>query len=141
MYVGWPFEVPEDQRDYSVAGRWRAPANLHIGAWPRPKLLCGAVGPAPRCAHSCVTQLREASGHWKQHAARSGPRLRALHAAPAGIMGLAPAVGVPVSSAAPMRTGGNMDQLRLTKGASLYLPVEVGRVWFYIGQLAQMVPK
>lgn len=34
VYVGWPFEVPEAARDYSVAGRWRAPANPHIGALP-----------------------------------------------------------------------------------------------------------
>jgi len=44
----------------------------------------------------------------------------------AGNMGVAPAVGVPVSSAIPSRTGGNMDQKRLTTGSTLYLPVEVG---------------
>ena len=41
-------------------------------------------------------------------------------------MGLAPAVGVTATSAVPMRTGGNFDQRRLGKGATLYLPVEVG---------------
>lgn len=48
-------------------------------------------------------------------------------------MGLAPATGATATSAVPMRTGGNFDQRRLGKGASLYLPVEVGgggwRVW------------
>lgn len=44
----------------------------------------------------------------------------------AGNIGLAPAIGVTATSAVPMRTGGNFDQRRLGKGATLYLPVEVG---------------
>lgn len=43
----------------------------------------------------------------------------------AGNIGLAPAIGVTATSAVPMRTGGNFDQRRLGKGATLYLPVEV----------------
>lgn len=34
VYVGWPFQVPEAARDYSIKGKFRVPANLHIGEAP-----------------------------------------------------------------------------------------------------------
>ncbi|KAK9814409.1 hypothetical protein WJX72_005468 [[Myrmecia] bisecta] len=64
--------VPEEVKDYSIAGTYRLPVNMHIGN-----------------------------------------------------MGLAPAVGAPVITAPPMRTGGNLDDKRIGIGATMYYPVEV----------------
>jgi acetamidase/formamidase len=51
----------------------------------------------------------------------------------AGIMGLAPAEPGVHSTIPPRRTGGNMDIRHLTKGTTLYLPVEVPGGLFSIG--------
>jgi len=50
-----------------------------------------------------------------------------------GEIGLAPAVAGPHSTIPPYRHGGNMDTKHLTKGAHLYLPVEVAGALFSIG--------
>lgn len=110
VYVGWNFTVPEQLRDYSVKGAFSAPTRLHIGERTRRCLL-----------HSCIQV------DWTQGAVWLLCRLL-IHPCPhlcAGNIGLAPAIGVTATSAVPMRTGGNFDQRRLGKGATLYLPVEV----------------
>jgi acetamidase/formamidase len=50
-----------------------------------------------------------------------------------GEIGLAPAAAGPHSTIPPYRHGGNMDTKHLTKGAHLYLPVEVAGALFSIG--------
>ncbi len=50
-----------------------------------------------------------------------------------GEIGLAPAADGPLSTIPPYRHGGNMDTKHLTKGARLFLPVEVPGALFSIG--------
>ena len=50
-----------------------------------------------------------------------------------GVMGLAPNVSGLVDSVPPMKTGGNIDNRRLTAGSRLYLPVEVAGALFSVG--------
>ena len=50
-----------------------------------------------------------------------------------GEIGLAPAAAGPHSTIPPYRHGGNMDTKHLTRGAHLYLPVEVPGALFSIG--------
>ncbi|KAI0086042.1 Formamidase [Irpex rosettiformis] len=51
----------------------------------------------------------------------------------AGEMGVAPGDDGPHSTIPPYRTGGNIDTKHLTKGTTLYLPVEVEGALFSIG--------
>ncbi|GAB4813977.1 hypothetical protein N2152v2_001023 [Parachlorella kessleri] len=50
-----------------------------------------------------------------------------------GNIGLAPASNVTVHSVPPLPTGGNMDNTRVAKGATLYLPVEVAGALLSMG--------
>ncbi|MGH2515279.1 MAG: acetamidase/formamidase family protein, partial [Ktedonobacterales bacterium] len=50
-----------------------------------------------------------------------------------GEIGLAPAAPGPLSTIPPYRHGGNMDTRHLTRGATLYLPVEVEGALFSMG--------
>jgi acetamidase/formamidase len=50
-----------------------------------------------------------------------------------GNMGLAPAVGAPVSTSPPMRSGGNLDNKRIGIGATMYYPVEVAGALLSMG--------
>ncbi|KAI0338765.1 Formamidase [Trametopsis cervina] len=51
----------------------------------------------------------------------------------AGEMGVAPAEKGPHSTIPPYRTGGNIDTKHITKGTTLYLPIEVEGALFSIG--------
>lgn len=82
VYGGYPISVPEDVKDYGIAGKYRVPGYLHIGN-----------------------------------------------------IGLAPDVPATVYSVAPMRTGGNMDQKRITAGATVYFPVEVKGAMLSMGDM------
>ncbi len=50
-----------------------------------------------------------------------------------GEIGLAPAAAGPLSTIPPYRHGGNMDTKHLTRGATLYLPVEVPGALYSMG--------
>ncbi|KAK9828765.1 hypothetical protein WJX72_001972 [[Myrmecia] bisecta] len=50
-----------------------------------------------------------------------------------GNMGLAPATGVPVITAPPMRSGGNLDDKRIGIGATMYYPIEVAGALLSMG--------
>jgi acetamidase/formamidase len=50
-----------------------------------------------------------------------------------GVMGVAPAEADPVSSVPPNYTGGNIDNWRIGKGATMYYPVSVAGALFSVG--------
>jgi acetamidase/formamidase len=50
-----------------------------------------------------------------------------------GVMGVAPAEADPVSSVPPNYTGGNIDNWRIGKGATMYYPVSVDGALFSVG--------
>lgn len=58
----------------------------------------------------------------------------------AGEMGVAPAAKGPHSTIPPYQTGGNIDTRHLTKGTTLYLPVEVEGALFSIGVCKILIP-
>lgn len=50
VYVGWNFTVPEQLRDYSVKGAFRAPTRLHIGE-------CTRMRCAARTTHTTTNRV------------------------------------------------------------------------------------
>ncbi|HEY0755655.1 MAG TPA: acetamidase/formamidase family protein [Ktedonobacteraceae bacterium] len=76
-----------------------------------------------------IWQLEGGADGWAQFA----PGIRLPLAPFCGEMGLAPAAEGPLSTIPPYRHGGNMDTKHLTRGAHLYLPVEVAGALFSIG--------
>lgn len=52
-----------------------------------------------------------------------------------GNIGLAPDTTMAVNSIPPMRSGGNMDNRRIGKGATLYLPVENAGALLMMGEI------
>lgn len=141
VYVGWNFTVPEELRDYSIKGAFNAPARLHIGEGPGPPArLAGGRGEplhASRSARGLQGSVLERPFAPRESCTVLGG-LSCVTLPYAGNIGLAPAIGVTATSAVPMRTGGNFDQRRLGKGATLYLPVEVGG-WEGVPRAARFV--
>lgn len=76
-----------------------------------------------------IWRLEGGAQGWAEFA----PGIRLPLAPFCGEVGLAPAAAGPHSTIPPYRHGGNMDTKHLTKGARLYLPVEVPGALFSIG--------
>ncbi len=76
-----------------------------------------------------IWQLEGGQDGWAEFA----PGIRLPLAPFCGEIGLAPAAEGPHSTIPPYRHGGNMDTKHLTRGAHLYLPVEVAGALFSIG--------
>lgn len=76
-----------------------------------------------------IWQLEGGAEGWAEFA----PGIRIPLAPFCGEIGLAPATGGPFSTIPPYHHGGNMDTKHLTKGAQLYLPVQVEGALFSMG--------
>jgi acetamidase/formamidase len=76
-----------------------------------------------------IWRLEGGADGWAEFA----PGIRIPLAPFCGEIGLAPGMSGPLSTIPPYRHGGNMDTKHLTKGAQLYLPVEVPGALYSMG--------
>ncbi|MDQ2905918.1 MAG: acetamidase/formamidase family protein [Chloroflexota bacterium] len=76
-----------------------------------------------------IWHLEGGADGWAEFA----PGIRIPLAPFCGEIGLAPGLSGPLSTIPPYRHGGNMDTKHLTRGARLYLPVEVNGALFSLG--------
>ncbi len=76
-----------------------------------------------------IWRLEVGADGWAEFA----PGIRLPLAPFCGEIGLAPGISGPLSTIPPYRHGGNMDTKHLTKGARLYLPIEVPGALYSMG--------